>query len=556
MKFEIAIERILAIEDVSERRTLADKLYDSVDPLTIQPDDQFLWKLAKDPYYPEVYLEHGKETVREAGFFDDGIPYNKNSVAVADFATILTPRNKINAAFTKNRVIIISTGAFAPMHDGHLEMIEIAKKEMEIRGYSVVGGYVCPDNQDYITRKYNGSVMTAENRILCCEEFVKNSDWISVSRLGMYGFPKDVNFTEIIYRMQKMFPECKIAYVYGSDNAGFSWLFTDNTIGVCVKRNGDGGKYEKYQEMFENCENVIFSNESRIYSDVSSTKIRNRKEKMVYLIRNDSRLVTSVLRRFVSKASLDSANKEFVNKLAKIIEKRVPSNVKVSVVDAVAQRILFDKRLSKKYPTISLDMHYTGDYQIGITRVFELDSNQKTPVKFVSRNTFEPIDSEIAKIPAGEYTLVEDDIASGSTINYIIEKLLSKKIIIKDIALMSKVVDGPLYDIVDVRDFIVGSTQCGLTVRDTTGKIVKVPYCYPYVNLLSRAKLNDSDGASYEIWKANLEYYRDVAPSLTIGDLNNPLCTSLITLVANVEHCHYNKLTEICLWHMNLCKQT
>lgn len=550
MNFKAKMEKIMVMDGAVERRRAADNLYASqVGPAT--QENTILWKIARDPYYPQTYLRYGNKAIVEAGFFDDLISCNKNSIPVADVARFLTPKTKVNIdATSRKNVIAILTGAFCPIHKGHVEILEVAKRELEERGYHVAGGFVCPDNQTYILRKYKKAPLSVTQRIALCEKMVKNSMWIDVSKVGMYGFPKDVNYTEIIYHMKQTFPECNIAYVYGSDNGGFSWLFEDDIIGVCVKRDGDGGKFENYREMFENIDSVIFSDIKREYSNLSSTKIRAKASKPVYLVRDDSSIVTSGFLQFSSPSKIKLANANMVNKILKIIRKRV-FNVDVRSISVTEQTKLFNANFSPSYSVISLDMHFQGDYQLGVSRVFEGSGKQESPLAFMSRNMLSSVENEISTIPSGEYTLVDDDTASGDTLDYIIKELLDRGIIIKEIFLMNKAVGENFFDVVDMRDFIIGSMQSGLTISKSSG-LFKAPYCFPYVNLSSRAKLNECMDASYEIWKANLEYYKSVAPGLTISELYPPF----LALMIDAGFDAHDTVTWVCKWHMNLCKQT
>jgi hypothetical protein len=348
-----------------------------------------------------------------------------------------------------------------------------------------------------------------------------------------------------------MFVGCDIAYVYGSDNAGFSWLFNsvDGILGVCVGRGNDNGKFEKYQEMFENNDHVIFSKVKRSHYNLSSTKVRSRQ---IYLIRDDSDAVTENIVKYSTKSKIESANSVMVEKIAKIIRDRIPSSVNMRIVNLTEQKLLFRKDINITTPTISLDMHFQGDYQIGLTRVFNASGEQETPIGFASRNTLTSEENEVSIIPPGEYTLIEDDVASGATLDYIIGKLLHRGIVIKDILLMNRVVGENFFDVVDMRDFIIGSTQSGLTIRQSDGNLMKAPYCFPYVNLCSRAKLNENMNASYEIWKANLEYYNSVCPGLMISKLH----PQFVRLMRGAGFSPYNTVESICELHMKLCKPT
>lgn len=116
----------------------------------------------------------------------------------------------------------------------------------------------------------------------------------------------------------------------------------------------------------------------------------------------------------------------------------------------------------------------------------------------------------MAGIPPGHYTLVDDDSVSGFTMNAI-EKMISQgDVTISGRAtLISQVlgVNERLYDVIDARDFLIGSEKCGLVV-DLFGEHIRVPYLFPFVNLVARARIlpDVQLACSREIWILNKQY--------------------------------------------------
>ena len=52
-------------------------------------------------------------------------------------------RNLENQSSSRDKkiVVLVATGAFAPIHFGHLTMFDVARKELERLGYYIVAGY-------------------------------------------------------------------------------------------------------------------------------------------------------------------------------------------------------------------------------------------------------------------------------------------------------------------------------------------------------------------------------------------------------------------------------
>ena len=53
----------------------------------------------------------------------------------------------------ENPVVLLSTGGFDPIHDGHIYMMEFAKEALEKKGYHVIGGYLSPSHESYVSTK-------------------------------------------------------------------------------------------------------------------------------------------------------------------------------------------------------------------------------------------------------------------------------------------------------------------------------------------------------------------------------------------------------------------
>ena len=223
----------------------------------------------------------------EAGYFTEKYPFQK------DFLNIFTtPFNKLNLKKDKVNYILLSTGGFAPIHNGHINLLEQAKLYLENQNIHVAGGYISPSHDDYVLSKKNQNKnMHIFNRLNIANKFLFDNQWIMVDPFEGLICKSSVNFTKIYDRLYKYLKyhfkdyTFKIIFCYGSDNYPFSKVFESNNIlSICVNRD----------------ENFISSNNHLTISlnnfvKVSSSELRkndnfdinlNNKNKHYY-IRND-----------------------------------------------------------------------------------------------------------------------------------------------------------------------------------------------------------------------------------------------------------------------------
>ena len=207
----------------------------------------------------------------------------------------------------------------------------------------------------------------------------------------------------------------------------------------------------------------------------------------------------------------------------------------------MANNILKDKK------TISLDSYFNGTYNLSISREFDISSPQFHYNRMLSRSGLPPLEEQIKIIKSGEYTLVDDDSVSGSTLKSV-KALLPKDIKINDIFLLSSLLKEKYFDVVDLRDFIVGANNSGLVTKLPNRTIVRSPYMLPYVNLSTRASIHPDSQMEFSInlWKLNLEFYKSLKVKIKLKDLNN----SVYLLMKSIGFKDENTLEDICQWHL------
>lgn len=95
-------------------------------------------------------------------------------------------RGNVEQTQGKQRVLLVSTGAYNPVHLLHVRLFYVAKKWLEKRlGVAVVGGVFSPSHDAFVREKNRRApqrVIPARYRIAMCEISTINSSWLAVSR--------------------------------------------------------------------------------------------------------------------------------------------------------------------------------------------------------------------------------------------------------------------------------------------------------------------------------------------------------------------------------------
>lgn len=426
----------------------------------------------------------------EAGYFTEKYPFQK------DFENIfITPFNKLNLKKDKINYILLTTGGFSPIHDGHINMLNQSKLYLEKNDFHVAGGYISPSHDDYVLTKRNQNQdMNIYNRINIINNKILDSNWLMVDQFEGMICKSSVNYTKIYYRLEKYLKyhfkkyKFKIVFCYGTDNKDFSKLFeANNILSICVNRDSNiinnSNNYTKYIENYYQ----ISSTEIRKNLKIEKKEYSNKK----YYLRDD----------------LDYLNIENEQQieLINIFNKYINNIKSVKVKDE--KKIDYDN-------IISLDIYFKGKYNINYSRLFNLCDGQIKSNKMIDRigyiNNIEQIDT------TKEYILVDDDISSGFSIKYIKNNILNK---IKVIGEETIIDNSDIYDVNDLRDFIIGSNNGGLSCELPNKKIVRVPYIFPYIDLYNRSTIEYENIKLFS--KDIIEYNKKLYGNKKIEEFND-----------------------------------
>lgn len=562
------------------------------------------WKILRDPFFVHAYDNYRDVgMVFEAGFFDDLLEPEDIKSSAWDPNWLTTPmhkiRNNLDSLSLQNQnelAVLVSTGSFSPIHLAHIDMMNSAKKILEDKyGVNVLGGYLSPSHDGYVSTKYAGSAaQNIAHRIRLCEEAVSSSDWLMVDPWeGRYA-RVPVTYTDVIIRLDSYlkthFPtkKIKIYYVFGSDNAAFARAFVNNGQCVCLIRPGYEDKISliKDDKFLSKRAEIIVAKMLETRGEISSTLIRKglsidlpigvkdiflqwrdgpkrpSNNGNIYAIRDDLDWATSRWRTNQNKDKIFSALINFKEKFTNLLKEAFNNRTKEDLSEDVSP-IFFELSLQQRFAedftnmrsTINLDVCTNAGYKLNPSRLFGISDGQCRSNIIVSRPFFGSMDDQFNKIPAGDYYLLDDDSATGFTYKKIIESLPVNVNIIGTATLLEMFLSKnnldkeSLVDVVDLRDFLFGTRDAGLVVLLPDGQIVRAPYVAPYVSLASRAKIPSSQEINFsiEILKLNLEFFESLPNQILLSEAD-PSFQRLMTHIGfglNVP------ITEICRWHID-----
>lgn len=435
-------------------------------------------KIINTPYYNKMFIKSNNVgEIIKAGYFEENI------VADYDLNNLCTPFTHLKPLDNKQNVVLVSTGAFSPVHNGHLSMINKAKQILTENDYNVIGSYLSPCNYEYLISKGNTKLKNSE-RINHLQEKLIETD-IKLD-LWEYSLADTVNFTTVIDRLEKYLQKhvaknITVIYVYGMDNVDFYKCFEGIKPSVCVYRETDNIYLEKFNNLIDNPN--IYLVEDNEYADLASSKINFEHNQEIkhkdFLIRNEQTSVLDYLNR-----DFKAEHIEFSHEVKKLFARTTGFNIDLINVSKQQKQAKIDL---KNKTTISLDNFYHGDYNLQISRVFEISSYQNKPKYLTNSPYSEKIENQIADIgKLKRATIVDDDSVSGNTLRYIDELL--KHIQNKEYYFLAEGLNKHYFDVVDLRDFIIGAEHGGLVVQ-LNNKLIRVPYINPYVNLKTRASI-------------------------------------------------------------------
>lgn len=454
-------------------------------------------------FYSKMYSKGFSRTeIAKAGYFYHNEPKELSNTnvdstvenAISDLV-FRSGSNKIN--------IIVLTGCFNPLHSGHIFNLVGANEYVKTINKNPTLCILCPAHDSYSTTKLNNMgdiysriVQMKEYTETIIDTYLQNHLNIIVDSFPAIQYDSDINFTYIIERYQTILNSLKIKgkvfCSYGSDNAEFGYVLAANNInGICTIRNNDKQKMEdviqclKEKKLNTTLIHNIFDNE---FSEINSTSLRNANK--LYLIRNDLEYALPDTPEdelmYYATTITNAFKKVFIN-----------TGVQIKTININSQMKSIQK--PDNAVIISLDKFFKGDFNVDISRIFSINSHQKSAIrnKIFNDNDFITFIIECDKRGVQKYIIVDDDKSTGQTTSFIesmIDKLTINFYDIEFKYLNELWLDDnhlnkyDVYDIVDMRDFVFGSVYGGL-MCEYSNTIKRFMYYSPEVNLATRAKL-------------------------------------------------------------------
>ncbi|KKT74659.1 MAG: NH(3)-dependent NAD(+) synthetase [Candidatus Peregrinibacteria bacterium GW2011_GWA2_44_7] len=387
-------------------------------------DIRLAWQILRDPYYSRLYQYRGSiPHLYDAGFFDDRRDSSYDNQKRENPHWLVTPTQKISRRIQdlhtdkksteydkKPFIVLLTTGGFSPLHRGHIEMMELAKEDLEKRGFLVVGGYVSPSHDVYISKKYaHRDYPHSADRITACRKMLSLNDWLMVDPWESVHNSIEIRFTEVIERLKKylrrhiVLPNgrsLQVFYVFGSDNASFAYAFLGKGHAICIQRPGHIKTFKKIANdpIFRNKKNIIFSSFGTAKPGITSSSIRQSTigdklsaisdlsappQKVHYFIRDEEDWAIHPWMSFCDKKILFDSKEHFLSQLTLLFRStfqctKIPSQTKILSVHLLhlSQQIQSLKKLRSKIPLLNMDVCIRDHFNLDIGRAFAVSDFQ------------------------------------------------------------------------------------------------------------------------------------------------------------------------------------
>lgn len=492
-----------------------------------------------DPFYSHlyksVYASQGHQeavhTLIAAGCIDDlleeRMTYPTHFYS-APYTLVKRLHEETKADFPEaKQAVVISTGSYDPLHEGHMESLIRAKEYIETSGETkVIAGFMSPSHDAYVRMKNPGGVVDFQ-RIHDNTIFVENAEynkprqWIFHENWETLGVDVPVNFSDVVLYIDNMVKNyvgsnIDVYYIFGSDNADFGLAFTHNdpnlAKGICIGRPGYNLEPKMEKAIAES--STLFYTQG--FNGMSSTQVRALRSEIImpeeeentlpFVLRDDTLRAAQWLTPILGEANLVARCDTFRITLESELDKIFPQ---VKVLNVEEQLKVTEDYLKENFPNkniLSCDVYFEGDKTLRASRLFDISSSQShgknshyaTPVTGENDN---------------DYVFVDDDIVSGFFLSEV-----KKKFNITDAVSMADLsVQDAYFDIADSRDFLIGALNGGLMMDAEVP--FRAPYLSPFVDLISRLSMPADNilAFNHAIWTANAVFYTNTG--LTVADL-------------------------------------
>ncbi len=330
----------------------------------------------------------------EAGYFEESVKLSSYDLSLMA-APLEFLRSKIRSPKTRLGVLV-ATGKFAPIHSGHLAMMSAAKARLEATGlYDFVGGYIAPDHDEYVSTKAKD--YTIDDRveaILAAIQTPEFASWLRIDFWPGYFVEGAVNYTRVYERLRLYLEKhlgclVDLYFVCGGDNARFYKAFERSGRCIIVGRGGCEVaakiKAGQTRALFADCDDFE-----------SSTNVRSQRAKIPFVKKDLLLRVTDGPREL------------------EVAEALKPFYKTVTVIKSSEQKEMFASFETSN--VISLDPLIPAKYNLQISRLYDFMGVDK--IGWTNRPKTKDLEKQAFRIPWGSYSLFDDDICTGKTVEF------------------------------------------------------------------------------------------------------------------------------------------
>jgi nicotinic acid mononucleotide adenylyltransferase len=506
-----------------------------------------LWKIIRDPIYGPLFHKIGMKGVREAGFIFDSDP---DDASLEDVDWLCTPVEKIQKNVLDSdegtSVVLLSTGSLAPIHRGHIQIMEDARIFFEKKGVRVVGGYLSPGHEEYIDEKLGAPALSAPHRLWLCAKALETSDWLMLDPWEALSRKVAVNFTDVYCRLEgylhrHVSGDIRLIYVCGGDNARFSLSFLEHGSCAVVNRPESEHEFEKYKQhtLLRDNPSIFFVNGD---DEASSTRVRRGAYHLLPHGICHTDLVERVVEHFALRKDLAShvvSHWEMMDERWSIFQDEICALFEAFVEGDITCRTASYKRYDST--CISLEPFPRSEHILEICRVFSLGGYSM--IGHDARPGTLSLVEQIEKIPSGAYDIVDDDQMTGNTQRMVLS-ILPERICIR-VVHVSQQGEYPKREIVDCRDFLFGGRYSGLVVDFPQGIRARMPYVLPYVDPYVRSGIPPWKVLSFSlaVWDSNIRFFEGT--DLLVSSLSDGLQEVCMQMGFEDDV----RLEDVAIWH-------
>lgn len=501
-----------------------------------KPTSELNWKIKRDPYYSGLFESFGEDKILEAGFIYDSDTVDRDVTSSVDI--LCTPIHKIvcnldkkNSEHHRGPCVLVSTGSFCPIHEGHALIMGQARATIEKAGYNVVGGFISPSHDEYIRAKTGPEWIPIHYRLRMIQQLLKKSDWLMIDPWEGVFNKVAINFTDVVIRTEAYLKkhigiDIPVFFVCGGDNAKFALTFLAHGRCVVVNRPGYEDRFEKYKSILQSGLIASPNVDERIFwsyggNALSSTGVRKERPFVPDEVKN-------LILRVEEYSELEPV---IIDKLS-------------AKFGSTSQKRLSEQREQFKdiesLPIISLDslIKDTGN-KLEISRLYDVFGAEL--IDYINRPGTPPLAEQVAAIEKKSYYIFDDDIHTGGTMRFA-KGLLREHVNVKGVFSFS-ISSADEGEILDCRDFIINdNSNSGLVIQLPNKQQVRAPYIYPYVCPFHRGSIDSPLEFSIDVWRMNAEHYKD--SEATLSDFPN-----WMPLFAYIGFEPTEKMFRICQWH-------